>query len=370
MVDIIGAINKILTVLKKLFVPKESASWQTFIGLSILSWITSYLIILPLEDAIRRIFPNLADFVGEASYSSPIVEEVVSSLGWIFLIIGVWWFTYVDDKDLPVKKNLSPGGIFIGPWITGALICIFIFGDWEGHPPALPYILWPIISVIIHSLPKFIKPGPAPKLPEPDVRQEVIIAVLFNLVVSCWFQLHFSIQNLAVDYPSLMADNFSRSAFVTSLEPRVQGASRGVSLLNLAESALRNELEGQRWSEVERWLLQVDQEVIPLEQLVKEQLSPVDENRLWRLRGRVFQGNPDYDLRLFAIWQGPSSAATGYYLTKSCQVTQVRGRAAVIADPSGIARTPTAQPLPVAVSDINCEPASAPVFDRPNLDPQ
>jgi hypothetical protein len=365
MVNIVEIINKVLSYLKSFFFPDQPASWQTFIGLSILSWVTSYLIILPLEDLILRLSPDLNNVFGESSYSSPVVENIISSLGWIFLIIGVWWFTY-DDK-LKIKQSLSPFGFFIGPWITGAIICAFIFGDWEDHPPSLPFIVWPIISVFIAVLPKFIKPGPAPKTPEPSVRQEVIILVLSNLVLSCWFQLYFSIQNLVVDYPSLMADDFRRSAFVMNLEPQLPSATRGVSILNLAEATLRSELAGQQWSDVERWLIEVDERVQPLEKAVKDQLSPVDENRLWDLEARVFQGNPDYDLRLFAIWRGPSSAPTGYYLTKSCQVAQVRGRAAVVPDPSGLSRTNVTRPSPVAVSDIQCDGVSAPVFDRPDL---
>ena len=323
---------------KKFLTPTQAASWQTFLYLAAFSWAVSFV-------------------------ATGFAQVFIIQMGWFFLIIAVWWLIYVDD----IQKALTFLGFFYGPWIVGALICVFLFGNWSAYPDALPYVVWPIISTIVAAIrPKyFIKPGPTFKVPDANGRQELIILLLSNLVLSCWFQLHFALQDLLVEYPSLNIDKFDRSAFVVKVSSQEQTVIKGSTILGLAEAEVEAELEGRPWSEVEKWLYEVNDRIQPIEAAVKRQIAPSKENDLWHLRSKVVSGSPDYDLRLFAVWRGPSSKSTGYHLSKSCQIQQVRGRVRISEavqstdDPSDLSA-----PVTQAVGTIQCGTNSPPIFER------
>lgn len=352
----------ILDRLQKLVNPEQAASWQTFIMLSLLSWLVSYLVVTPVEALLAQLFPEQAEQLQLVYFDGIPVQDIISNLGWIFLIIGVWWFTYTDDKKLNIKKTLTFENFFIGPWITGALICVYLFGEWEQRPLSLPFVMWPLISVTIAVIPKFIAVGPKFQIPKgAGDRQEIIILVLSNLVLSCWFQLYFSVQNLLLDYPSLLSDNFERSAFVIKLDSQNQRTARGVTMLNLSEALVETDLEGRPWSEVERWLFELDQQIVRVDQAVREQLSPISENRLWSLGGQVRSGQ-GYVLDLIAQWFGPSSGPSGYYLTKSCQITQIQQQR------STTRVAPTQSSLP-PVGRVECGTIQGPFLNSPESAP-
>ncbi|WP_446869700.1 DUF5357 family protein [Phormidesmis sp. 146-12] len=278
--------------------PPQAACWQTFILLSVFSVVVAGLT------------------------SSP-VQNVIASLGWVFLIAGVWWFTY----DPAVKKKLTVNTLFLGPWITGALVSIWLFGSLQGRPTAASYISWPVISSIIWSIRRFIKTDPVTitptyTAPAPAARQEIVLVLLSNLIISCWFQFYFLMQDWLNNYPSLRADDFSRSAFVFEVQPQNNMGSRGIEVLDTAEKVLKLRLEGKPWPEVERWLKDLDQEMPAFSADVQQQLPRVTENDLWDIRGRVT--SDQYTLELQAVWGGPTARSGGYSVTKSCQITQSR----------------------------------------------
>ncbi|NJR16193.1 MAG: DUF5357 domain-containing protein [Calothrix sp. CSU_2_0] len=290
--------REIFQLVRNRIQPPDWASWQTLVALSAFSAIVA----------------------GMTSYP---VQNIIAFFGWVFLILGVWWFTYEEG----VKKKLTFNGLFVGPWIVGALISIWLFGSWQGSPTPASFISWPVISSIVWSIPRFVKTNPKTvtpnyTVPTPAGRQDIILLLLSNLILSCWFQFYFLLQDWLVDYPNLRADDFSRSAFVLQVQPQNRVDSRGVEVLNLAEQALKKRLEGRPWAEVERWLDDLDQEMPILADEVKKQLPQAIENRLWDLKGTIVSDR--YTLQLQAIWQGPSARPTGYAVIKSCQITQTR----------------------------------------------
>ncbi len=277
------------------------ASWQTFISLSVFSVIVAGLT------------------------NSPI-QAIIANFGWLFLVIGVWWFTYEPS----VKKKLTFNGLFTGPWIIGAIVCLWLFGSWDGAPTPASFISWPPVSALIWSIRRFIQSDPDKKtptytVPKADDRQDIVLMLLSNLVISCWFQLHFLLQDWLVAYPSIRSENFSRSAFVVELYPESKSSTGGINLLNAAEQTLKTQLEGKPWAEVERWLSpeQLNQEIPRLAADAQKQMPRSSENNLWDLRGRVLPDS-QYILELQAVWQGPSARTEGYYLTKACQISQGR----------------------------------------------
>lgn len=298
------SMREIFGQIRKRMQPPHWASWQTLIFLSIFSAVIAAL----------------------TSQAPPqIAERIISSLGWVFLILGTWWFVYEPD----VKQKLKLYELFIGPWIVGALICIYLFGTWEGRaiPAPTAFISWPPISAIVWSIPKFIQSDPKTKspvytTPTPANRQNIILVLLANVLISCWFQLYFVVQNWLAEYPSFRAQGFAQSAFVRELQPSEKqlGFSRGVDLLEAAEKSLKPQLEGKPWAEVERWLSDLAQEFPTVRDEAFAQLPRIAENQLWNLNARI--ASEAYDLDLLAIWQGPSARNQAYYLMKTCRVSQ------------------------------------------------
>jgi hypothetical protein len=279
---------------RKNLTPPRWDSWQTMFLLSIFS----------------ALLGGIAD---------PPVKNIIASLGWIWLILGVWWFVYEQ------KKALTFGGWFVGPWIVSALICGFLISTFPGLSPAVVIILWAPISAAIAILPNFIQSNKETKEPEwakplKGKRHGMILLVLSHLVIACWFQFYFLLQSWLTQYPSLQAENLEQSAFVVNLRP--EKYSRGQDVLREAEVALKEKLAPLDWPEVERWLLELNRTLPDLNLDVQERLGRKNlrfaENNWWRVGGQVTGG--EYDLELRAIWQGPRSQTDGHYIAKLCRI--------------------------------------------------
>lgn len=325
--------------IRKLLAPPRWDTWQTLIWISVFSWAVS---LLTLDN----------------------VQAVISSIGWIFLIAGTHWALH----DPPIKKSLTFNKFFIGPWITGALVCIFLFGTIFDSPPSVALISWPVISAIIAALPKFVSrgpDGPEYKAPPPPDRQYLIILVLCNLILSCWIQLYFATQSWLEEYPSLLADDMSQSAFVFRLSSEDRTRSRGFAVLDQATSVIREKLSGQPWPQVERWLLDLNREMVTVQQDVMQRLPDVGENSLWRLGGRILPGQ-EYQMQINAMWQGPTADGAGYYLSRTCRITRSENRLFPIRTEASSSPGTTAVPREQKAT-VDCGPISGPTNGQPEL---
>nr|WP_228035535.1 DUF5357 family protein [Oculatella sp. LEGE 06141] len=296
-------------------------SWETLLLLSLFSWLVAWLI----ED--------------------PVLREVASSFGWIFLIFGVSWA--LSGKKLPL-----PGiQINYGPWVTGALICIFLFREQilnDSFSTAL--VIWPLISASIAALRRFIAPGPTYKIPDPPGRQDIVIVLLFGILLSCWIQFYFVVQNWLADYPSLLAESFRQSNFVVRLDSDSIDPPQGILMLNSAEAILQNDLAGRPWGAVELWLMNLDSEKQELESEAKASIARFEESQWWNLDMFILQGQPDYTLQLQAIWRGPSSQPQGYTIGKTCALRQISTRTVRGAG----------SPSTVVSTQVTCDPVVLP----------
>ena len=324
---------------QKQFKGVKPFSWQTALGLSVLSW----LVFLVVRD------PNLRKFV--------------SIYAWAFLILGVDWY-YVDDKE--EKKKLYLPGLDIkvnyGSWLTGALFCLalatnnFLLRDAQAA-----LIAWPIVSVIIAALPRILHPGLSPLFRVPKdagTRQDLVILALIGLLFSCWFRFHFLLQEVIEEYPSILADDFSNSAFVSRLNPRQfnignSPESRGVIILDTAEELVRNLLSGQTWLEVQRRLRNIQTEVprLAAESIDRAYANAPDaeERQFWRFNTIFEDKLPNDSLEIQATWVGPSSQPTGYTLRKICTVQR-----------SNLATAPDVVVGGGESYQLNCEPIVSP----------
>ncbi len=301
-----GIFDEIRTVLY----PAKWDSWQALIWVSVFSWSVSLL-------------------------SAGLVQEIIATVAWVFLVLGVHWFVHEeglitrpkDDKSkINVKKGLTINNIFLGPWITGALICVYLFGHLMGRFPPLAFVVWPPLSAAIAVIPKFIKLGPAGTpiwvTPEAKFRLGLIILVLSNILLSCWFQFYFATQAWVREYPSLANQDLRRSSFMVKVGAPPVTPERGRLLLEQAEATLQADLGSLAWTETQRWFQDFPQAFLRFRESLSQQAGDSQEKKMWALDGRIL---PDYSVQLYAVWQGPSAELGGYHFTRTCKVRRLPG---------------------------------------------
>ncbi len=348
---IVSTINEIFQQIKNVVTPPKDRwdSWQVLIWISVFSWVTS---MLPRNQ---------------------IIHSFIATVGWLFLIPGVHWFMHEEnlqaapDLKINVKKSLTIYNFYFAPWITGALVCIFLFGSLTEGPISVALVCWPPISTIIAILPKFIKLGPKYAIPEkPEDRQQIILLMLSNLLLSSWIGLYFSTQDWLEQYPSILSSDLSRSAVVIDLNPRDKPPPRGVTLLERMGELITEELQGRSWSQVERWLFELDQRMPEMRQEVFNQLPELEENRLWELEARPVPGT-EYALQLFAVWLGPTPDGAGYYLTKTCMISKTPGNR--VSPDEAAPPSATAGLAQVECGNVNGPFPGRPDYSRIRIDP-
>ncbi|MEQ9483014.1 DUF5357 family protein [Coleofasciculus sp. F4-SAH-05] len=299
--NLLNWVNNLLKTLFGVFNPETAFSWQTLIGLSVFSWAMSFL-------------------------ATSIFTILLASFSWWFLILGVYWATTSN-------KSLSIGKVLLSPWITGALITIYIFGIITGELSAYALVVWPLISAVIAALPTCLGENFQPKIPDRDKRQPLVWLFTTQLILSSWFQFYFLLQNWLVQYPTIAADTFEKSAFVVRLstEESRQRLPRGTTILDLIASRLEEQLNNQDWSDVEQILLlrereQLIEQIEQIDTQVRQEIDSPDikEDNLWQVSlGEISLRESGYNLELKALWEGPRSQTQANLLTKSCQIISI-----------------------------------------------
>lgn len=321
-------------------------SWQTLIVLSIFSFYMSIL-------------------------AGGLVQGLVVNFAWIFLILGVFWGSTACSQLRIGYKTPAEPGFPLSPWITGALVSIYIFGvlldNETGQVSRGMIVSWPIISGIIAVLPDYLGVGGFKwKVPAPEKRQQEVLLIGSQILLSCWFQFHFVIQDYLAQYPSLRLDDFRKSAFVVKWEsPLYSTTSRGADILSTMENDLERQFNARSWPEVERLLLQEERQKLieTTQQQAKERLSRVEEDDLWDVTSTVSSRGSGYNLELQAIWRGPRSRTQPYIVTKTCQISPVAPTASAAAKPINAQATPS----PTSISRFQCQPVQGWGVEQPIL---
>lgn len=263
--------------------------------------------------------------------STSLLKDLLSNFAWIFLIIGVHWgTTSANQLRIGYDSTIPRDGFPVSPWITGGLVSLYIFGAWTGEVGREALIYWPTISALIAIMPDFLGETPdgglTLKKAPLNTRQDMVVLVGTQLLLSCWFQFHFVTQDWLAQYPSILADNFNDSSFVTKFQPLNSEKPRGALILDTMEPQLRQQLNGKPWPEVERLLLKEERNklVDKIQTQAVKQVTPVDEDELWEVTPNVSsRKGGGYNLNLQANWLGPRARPKEYSLVKPCQVTQV-----------------------------------------------
>lgn len=313
-------IKTFLIQVRDFFWPKDYFSWQTLLALSLFS-----LLIAALLDAYNggRYIP----------------VDVLSTLSWIFFTSAVWWF--VDTN----KQWFKIYGFYIGPWVTGAVLCTFLFWPWEENRFRLSISSWPMISMLIMALPNFVTWELKFKPPKSDKQQQLAMTLLVNLLMNSWILFFFRIQDWVANYPSLLANDTSQSAFVydfvTERRPQVQG----ILLVENTAEAIASELGGQPWYQTERWLYKRKDNLEAIADRMTDTMNSPTEQIFWQIAvPQPKRLNDGYLLTLRADWMGPVARDETFYVEKSCKITpEERPRIQAIEDADSAGEKGTAQ---------------------------
>lgn len=287
----IDVLNDAIKKIRGLLTPPQYLSWQTLLLMSLFSW-------------------GMAA-IAESSEATPSTVAIISTGSWLFLTIAIWW----GLTDNPVRV----GYLSISPWITAAVICVFVFRPWMTDQLQVAIAAWPIVATIIVAIPSFCNWKLNWSIPKPDVRQELIVLLLINLLFSSWIMFYFRIQHWFNDYPSLIAENLDNSAFVYRFGNTANSDSQANTLLTSAADNLIKQLDDAPWPRVERWLLNLDNSINSVAEGII--LNAISESVFWSLDApRPESVSNGYQVRLRANWLGPTAKENGYYIEKVCTI--------------------------------------------------
>ncbi len=305
--------------------PTSFYSWQTSLWMSLLAWLLAQVARSP--DQVK----------------APIaVHDILTSFSWMFLILAVGWLTAVQPVKL-LGQNL-------GPWITGALVCLFLFARGDYVLPKAAIMTWPMISAAIAAFPEFVDIERGFSVPSKlRVRQNLCIMLLVNLLLTSWITFGFRINGWLIDYPGLWGEGFNGSYFVMQRPREDRDFNRGRNIVQEMEQQLKQNTTFKVQSEVERWLLDNQNDPLIFRDSVMNTLATrrTDEDDLprfqddsfWQLETIVSEptyNEADYQVELRARWIGPRVKEAGHMVKRTCVIDFGSSKRASINCPGNI----------------------------------
>ncbi|MEL7352379.1 MAG: DUF5357 family protein [Cyanobacteria bacterium P01_A01_bin.116] len=282
---------------KELLWPNDYFAWQTLLWLSIFSLIIGAAV----------------DYLEPGDGVSPVVH-VLGTLSWVFFTASIWWAL----SKHPVKVY----GFSISPWITGALLCVFVFRPFT--PTRFRWALssWPVLSTGIMALPYFVGWDLERKKPKEPEQQKLVMTTLVTLLLSSWIMFHFRVQDWVTNYPSLLVNGLNRSGFVYDfIADDRSSQTQGALLLTSTSNAIADELNGLPWYQTERWLFNRQERMGAISQRMLRSLYSPDEEIFWNLIVPPPKPSGEgYSLELKANWLGPVAKDDGFFLETSCKI--------------------------------------------------
>ena len=319
MTGLFGGIFGFLKDALNLILPPKFWHWQTFSVLTIILWLLSMII---------------------SEVDSDKQEEInfISSLSWLSLTIAVGWRTN--------QKPFVFGELSLSPWMTGGLICFLLSENLATNIQHIAIVIWPIISICIAGVILVLTSSEAEKTAKFSqlLKPNFVILILVNFLLSCWLGLHFMIQMMVEQYPTMGEKNLSKSTFVYRLKNPSINDYRGAKILNLMEQKLKNDLGSQKLG------LSVPKMKLRLENIkdeVTQEISVVKEDDLWKLQTPIVANQSGYQLELQLFWIGPTVKDESYYLSKSCKIGEK-----VTQRNSG--STTQNEAVPIRVGNVEC----------------
>ncbi len=277
--------------------PPKFFSWQTFILIALILWFFLILVLLSV--------PGI-------EYD----ETFLNALAQLFFVVGVgWWQT-----ETPWKL----GGFPLGPWIVSALVCTFVFENDADRLPDIAFLMWPLLTAFLSSLPFFFNRGFKFQVPPLADRIKLTLFWLLCLLVCCWLQFHFYITAWLASYPNLLVGDLPNSQFVVRIgdlppenEPNYLG---GRTVLDALQWWTVAQIQNYTWPEVEKVLFDLRHRNTNLEDAIFPRTKNVPVAFLWKPEIDIMGGGDRYNLNLRARWRGPASEAGIPSLVRTCRV--------------------------------------------------
>jgi Family of unknown function (DUF5357) len=279
--------------------PKQHHSWQAALWLALLGCL----------------FTSIT--------ASP-VHEILARLSWVSFIVAVGWLTTLESP-------IVVWGLSLGPWITGMLVCLFLFSTGgQTTVPREAALSWPLVAAAIAVLPNaFDLETGRWSPPSKKDRQRLIILVMSNLLLVCWILFYYRIQDWLVVYPGLQGERFEDSSFVLQRALSDRNFDRGYAVVDTMESQLRRNTTSRPRKDAELWLYNIQKDPQSFRDSVLKELGQTEAAKVggsrakdeayWGLEATI--GEPSYQVTLGARWQGPSHSRVGYIVQKACQVS-------------------------------------------------
>lgn len=304
--------------------PPRPCCWETFILLSIFSWLLcafSWLLVPPALNA----------------------YHFTHTGGLIFFVLGTAWWQW--------ERPIILFGIKIGPWIVGLLLSIVLLDDLpENWRHQAMIVTWPLLTASVRSIPKFFRGQLLPSWPSILIRKELTVMFLFHVLISLWLQFGFLMNQWLMEYPSLLGEDLTQSSFAIAWGIEEPEIPQGNIMINEMEAFLREQIEGQQWPRATQVISGLLENRIEIDDEVKKRLPDIEENQWWELRGTVIQRQGGFGITLFAIWTGLPLGGEEYYLQKSCEISQT------FLQPEPASNLPPAEALDRA--EVECGPTS------------
>ena len=319
--------------IKTLLWPKQYFAWQTLLLLSLFSLI-------------------VAAMLESVNGGTIFAVDVLTTLSWLFFTAAIWW-------ALSESKPIKLGKVSLSPWITGIVLCLFLFRPWTDVRFRWAFSSWPMISTAIAALPEFMNWELKFSVPKPAVQKTLVMTLLINLLLSSWIMFFFRIQDWVGNYPSLLVKNLDNSAFVYDFGRDRETSSQGVPLLESMTTAIAADLDGQPWYQAERWLYTRKERLERISQTAFDELDAPGEQAFWRINIREPRAfGEGYLLDMRATWAGPINQQRGLYLEKTCKIVPIDRPRAV--------RVEKDQPQPTSkITSVDCGEKAVEQWETP-----
>lgn len=248
-------------------------------------------------------------------------RTTIADLSWLSFIISMGLLTS--------QPPFVIYGVSISPWVTSALIGLWLL---VRLPPDSRHIAWiagPLIAVVVLAAIEIWNSESKWERIKSLVKPQFLIITLIHVLFSCWFAFHFLIQGWLQQYPSVLSQNLKQSHYVVTFQGPKINPSRGVIILNEMEKYLNNQARTKPWPPIEQMLIDIDNERFFLKNEAFKKMRIVPEDASWDVKTSIVQGQSRYQLEMQATWLGLVFRPEIYSFTKSCEVINI-GNAATV----------------------------------------
>ena len=248
-------------------------------------------------------------------------RTTIADLSWLSFIISMGLLTS--------QPPFVIYGVSISPWVTSVLVGLWLLVRLPPEYKAIAWIAGPLIAVVVLAAIEIWNSESKWERVKSLVQPEFLIITLIHVVFSCWFAFHFLIQGWLQQYPTVLSQDLKQSNYIVTFQGPTINRSRGVIILDEMEKVLKEEARTKPWPQIEKMLIDIDNERFFLKNEAFKKMRIVPEDSSWDVKTSVVQGQSRYQLEMQATWLGLVFRPEMYSFTKSCEVINI-GNAATV----------------------------------------